>query len=397
MLTPAVSGVSRPPPGKESSMERSGVTPAGAVTAADLAELAVAQGPFLTVELTTEGGIDNAAYRSEQRWKTLRTELQESGAPEEVLAVVDPLVGDAHLHGEWLGVLATAQGQTHVEHADPAPPRDRGSWAPLPVLLPFLARRQSSPPYVAVRADRRGADIVAVRRDRPDLHRQAGGGDDPLAKAAPGGWSQRRYQQRAENTWEHNADDVAAEVTRLAHYVDARLVVVAGDTRAVTMIGDALPPDVAEILQVVEGSRSADGSEDVFVEEVERAVTAAVDADTEALLGKFREELGQSDRATEGIEATVASLARAQVEVLLVADSDRPAAAEERSAWFGPVPTQLGLSAQELRDLGVGTPQEAPLLDVVVRAALGTSAGIRLVPGDAGVAEGLGSILRWSA
>ena len=31
----------------------------------------------------------------------------------------------------------------------------------------------------------------------------------PITKIAAGGWSQRRYQQRAENTWEDNARDVA--------------------------------------------------------------------------------------------------------------------------------------------------------------------------------------------
>ena len=31
------------------------------------------------------------------------------------------------------------------------------------------------------------------------------GDDDPIHKAKAGGWSQKRYQQRAENTWKANA------------------------------------------------------------------------------------------------------------------------------------------------------------------------------------------------
>jgi hypothetical protein len=46
--------------------------------------------------------------------------------------------------------------------------------------------------------------------------------------------------------------------------------------------------------------------------------------------------------------------------------------------------------------MGVDEPQEARLVDVAVRAALGTGAGVRILP-DGDVPTGrLGAILRWS-
>jgi hypothetical protein len=46
--------------------------------------------------------------------------------------------------------------------------------------------------------------------------------------------------------------------------------------------------------------------------------------------------------------------------------------------------------------MGVDDPREGPLQEVAVRAALGTGAGVRLVP-DGDVPTGrLGAILRWS-
>jgi hypothetical protein len=372
-------------------MERTGVTPPGAVVAPDLADLVAATGPFLTVYLTTEADIDNAAHRSEQHWKALRRDLADAGAPEEALAAIDPLVPDAHLRGQTLAAVATSAGLAHAEHSPEPPPADRGTFETLPALVPVLEWRQSHPTHVGVLADRAGADIYLSRHDRPDLHREAGGDDDPLHKAKPGGWSQLRYQHRAENTWEHNADDVAAEIVSLVDRFDPRLVIVAGDVRAVQMIDDALPPQVTERLEVVSGSRTEDGSEDDFAAAVEGRLAGSVAADTIHLLEKFKEELGQDDRAADGASATLAALARAQVEVLLVHES----LDDERPALFGPEPTQVGLRADELA-LGVDEAQEGALVDVAVRAALGTGAGVRVVPGGDLPTDGLGAILRWS-
>ena len=372
-------------------METSGVTPNVAVDAPELAALVQSGGPFATVYLTTEGAVENAAQRSEQHWKTLRAELAEASAPEAVLEAVDPLVADAHLHGRCLAVVAGADGVVHVEHGPYPLPRDLARWAPLPSLVPLLDWRQEDPPRVVVLADRQGADLAAYRRSGPDLHREAGGLTDPVAKSAPGGWSQRKYQQRAENTWEQNAQDVAEQVTRLVDRVGARLVIVAGDVRAVQLLREALPREVSELLSEVPGGRSPDGSADMVAEEADRALTETVARDTSALVEKLREELGQGDRAVEGAERTLEALAMAQVEVLLVHDD----VFDDRRAWFGPEPAHVSAHEGTLRELGV-EPRPARLVDVAVRAALATGAGVRVVPPAEAPPDGLGAILRWS-
>ena len=359
----------------------------------DLAELVQAEGPFLTVQLTTEADIDNAAQRSEQRWRSIRDQAAAQGASEEVLAAVDPLVADAHLEGHGLSVVANASGAIHVEHGPRPPDRDLTRWAPLPSLLQAVTWRQGWPPYVTVLVDRQGADLVAYRREGPELRREAGGDDYPLRKPNAGGWSQRRYQERAENTWERNADDAAEQVVRLARRVDARLVVAAGDERAVTLLRDALPQDWVARLQVVSAGRSQDGSEQAFQGQARIAVERAVNADTDALMEKFREERGQDDRACDGPAATLSALAMAAVDVLLLGTDDPD---DARTASFGPDPTQVAETASDLRGLGVDQPVEGRLVDVAVRAALGTGAGIRIVGPGAGLDGGMGAILRWS-
>jgi hypothetical protein len=376
-------------------MERAGTTPQTIVDASDLAGLADGRGPFLTVHLTTDARIDNAAQRSEQRWRALRDHAAAQGTPEEVLAAVDPLVADAHLEGQTLAVVATEEGVVHVEHPPGPPTTDLARWAPLPSLIDVIRWRQELPPYVTVLVDRQGADLAAYRCQGLELETEAGGDDYPLRKPNAGGWSQRRYEERAEHTWERNAADAAEQVSRLADRVGARLVIAAGDERALVLLRQALPTGLVDRFQVVGGGRGADGSDESFEAQVQAALALAVNADTEAALEKFREELGQDDRASDGPAATLGALTMAAVDVLLVAPDDPQ---DTRTAFFGPDPAVAGATADDVRALGVDQPLEGRLLDVAVRAALGTGAGIRVVPaGATGPSGGMGAILRWSA
>src|SRR5438067_3492003 len=140
--------------GKVQGMEHTGVTPQVAVTAPDLAAKLVSPGPFLTVYLTTEPEVENAAQHSELRWKSMRSGLGDEGVPEGALAAVDPLVRDAHHLGATLAVIATAEGLVHADHEPEPPARDLARWAPLPVIGPLLEWRQSQTTHVVVLVDR---------------------------------------------------------------------------------------------------------------------------------------------------------------------------------------------------------------------------------------------------
>jgi hypothetical protein len=113
---------------------------------------------------------------------------------------------------------------------------------------------------------------------------------------------------------------------------------------------------------------------------------------TEGLLARFEEERGQKDKACAGAAATARALARAQVAVLLV-DAE---VANDKGLWFGPDPALLAASEQELKELGVDSPEEGRARDVLVRAALGTGAGIRVLEGAPALDDGVGALLRWS-
>src|SRR4051794_12408493 len=196
-------------------METSEPMTAVAVSDGEIVELARRPGPFVTVYLTTDAEIENAQQRAEQRWKTLRGDLVEQGAPEKHLASIDPLVADAHLRGRCLAVVVGSDGSPYVEHHHDPPTRDVGRWDALPALGPLIEWHQQAVPHVVVVTDRRGADLLAFGPQGGEPVSQVGDSDDPISKAAAGGWSQRRYQQRAENAWDENAKDVGSAVTDL--------------------------------------------------------------------------------------------------------------------------------------------------------------------------------------
>jgi hypothetical protein len=373
-------------------METSGEALPAAIHAPDLSNLVNGPGPFATVYLTTEAAVENAAQRNQVRWKSHRDALLAAGAPQEVVATVDEVVPEAHHEGEGLGVIVRADGAVHVEHGAAPPQVDRVSWAPLPRLVQLLAWRQSTVAHLIVLADRQGADVGAVAADGRALLREVAGDDTPISKVGAGGWSQRRYQERAENTWEKNAGAVADTVIRLASRIAPRFIAVAGDVRALTLLRQNLPADLAALVQEIGGGPSPDGSDDAVAARVAELIDQAAQSDTAAVLDVFREELGQRDRAADGAEATLAALAAAQVDVLLVHDDGD----DERTGWFGPDPTAVAITATTLRDLGVAEPTEGRLVDLAVRAALGTGAGVRAVPDIDVPTDGLGAILRWS-
>ncbi|HEU4399058.1 MAG TPA: Vms1/Ankzf1 family peptidyl-tRNA hydrolase [Actinomycetota bacterium] len=360
---------------------------------AEIARLFDATGPFVSVYLATEGDVEQAAERVALRWKNLRAGLLRDGVPEATLAAIDPLVEGSHTAGSTLAVIAAADGVLLSSSLPEPPARDAGvRHGALPDVLPLLAAAQAAVPHVAVLTDRTGADLAARVADGGGRSEHVAGRDSPhIHKPQAGGWSQPRYHHRAEALWESNAGEVADALTRLVDQVRPRFVAAAGDVRALQLLREHAPKRVRELIQVVGGEY---GSLDAVFAAADKLVAATVEADTEALLERFAEERG--DRAVEGAAATLAALGRGQVGTLLVAG---PVLDDQRTAWFGPAPTDVAGDRDALAALGVATPSEGRLVDVAVRAALGTGATVRLVdPGRRdGPRDGLGGLLRFAS
>lgn len=372
------------------------------------------EGPFVTIYLATDGAVQNAAQKIELRWKDVLRELAEVGVDETTRQALTAALGaEPHRQG-GTRVLIAAGGEVRLAMSLPdAPAAEVVRVAPLPYLLPLVDWAQNRLPHVVVLADRRGADILAYTdAAQPDISASVDTSRFPDHKTGTGGWSALRYEHKVEEDWKASAKDAAAAVERAAQQIDARVIIAAGDTYAVDGIRDHLPTAMQPIYRVIEGGgRSEDGSDALVAERVMEQLGDVIARNTIDLLAdfaKYRNRAakqrhsvdfggGQPDvaaNAADGVAETVAALRMAQVGTLLLSDLLH----EEDPAYFGPDPSHLALEPEALRDLGVGDPRRASLIDVLLRAAIGTDAQIRLVPGDTedSPKEGVGALLRYS-
>ena len=349
-------------------------------------------GPFASVYLDTSADVEQAPKEIELRWQALRRDLRAERAPEDLLVRLDEVVGGAHQEGDGL-VAVAARDRVVLRQNLATPIADTAAWGSAPHLLPLLEWRQDNPTYAVVLVDRTGAEIEVTSSWRPEYSTEVQGDDWPVRRINPGGWSQRRYQQRAENLWEDNAKDVAAALEKIASDDELELVVVSGDVRAVGFLREHLSEGFSPAIYEIEGTH-AQGVDEI-AEEVHKAVAAHAARTTEGVLEEFKEERGQQDRAVEGVGQTSRALSEARVETLILA----PDAGDRTGYVVAEEPTQVATDREALAGLRLGDVVEAPMADALVRSALAAGSAVRVIPSlspEHAPADGVGAILRYT-
>ncbi len=356
-----------------------------------------ATGPFATVCLDATRSGESGAHQVELRWRALRERLEDREVPRPILQALEAAAlaptGLAGPHGR---MLVAAGGELLLDRPLPQPPQpDSAGWDAVPDLLPFVRQYAWQVPHLLVVTDRTGADLTAFGFLGEEIDEETVSGDDhPLRKVSPGGWSQKRFQQRAENLWLDNADAVARQVDRLVAQSAARLVAVAGDVRAVAALKDHLGERASAIVvELRAGGRGSGVDEDALRKEVAEAVRVrAVEAVIE-VTDRFQEELGRQGAAVEGLAAVVTALRKAQVDTLLLRD-DPP---ETTQLYVGPEPLLIGVTEEDVRELGVEHVRPARGDAALVAALAASDASIVLVPRDGPrPANGIGALLRYA-
>jgi hypothetical protein len=364
------------------------------VDLSDLTPVLTAEGPFVTVHVGSESAVEQAADRYDLAWKNLLTELEDRDVPAPVRSALSEARGD-HADGPArLLVASLASGEVLL--AAPVavrPAVDTIDVGPLPRLLPLVSDVTARVPHVVVTADRTGADVTAFfETDKVAREVTVKGRTLHLHKVQGGGWAHRRYQHRSENQWKENGEDIADTAQQLAEQIGAEVIIGVGDEREVSLVHKALPAPWQDKYVVVPGGRG-EGGEDFNEQRVRDTVALHVAHETLGLLAEFAQERGQVKRACDGVEDVAAALRKAQVETLLVTT----AADQSATLWFGPDPAVLGVRRDDVVALGVDDPQEGPMVEVLLRAAVGTGAGVHLVPHEPAEAPngGVGAVLRY--
>jgi hypothetical protein len=367
------------------------------VDVTDIAKLYTTHGPYVSLYLNTPVAVENAAQRLDLTWRSTKKELLDAGVDELTVDALEPAVFDNRTDGNALVAFASHGQLLYSRRLPEELGRDLAIFGSLPYVTPLVSWRQTRVPHVVVLADRTGAEILAYVDDaEPVVSEEVEGSHDVVRRVQPGGWSQRRYQQRAIDSWEGNAAEVVDEIDRVARSIDAKAILIGGDVHAVRLIQDHLPEPMKGLVHVLEagGGRASDGGAPFTAAEIMDRMGEITLERLQLVLDEFQEERGQGDRATDGVNATVEAIRKAQVGTLLVHDDPD----DDRTLWFADDPSLVATARNDLDGVAdhVG---EGRLADVLIRAAVGTGADVVVVPGGGGTAipnEGVGAILRYA-
>lgn len=362
--------------------------------------------PFTTVYLDVTRADVAGEAEAADRWRAVRRTLEREGAPGAVLDEIGELVavptGVKGPHGRV--VVADAEGVRVDRVLSEPPAQPLAVFGPAPALLPAVRAAEETVDYVLVEVDRNGADLTwhtgdAGRTgDGSDVEHVEGGHDD-VHKVKEGALS-RRTQTRAEDSWERNAEAVAATLARRVAERAPDLVILTGDVRAVGLVRDEVDQHVREVLVEVPGGARGEGvKRDAFGAKVADALDAFRNRRREAVLARFREGQGRGGGTVTAIDDVIEVLRRGQVDELVLHESTLASGLADTELWVGPEPLQLGTSGADLDALGVAEDvrRRLPAGVALVRAALGQDAGVTFAEdGSVELVDGIGAVLRWS-
>ncbi|SFT62547.1 hypothetical protein SAMN04487904_104411 [Actinopolyspora lacussalsi subsp. righensis] len=329
------------------------------------------EGPFATVYLEGRSPSEESGEQLRLRWRDLRERLAGAGAGDAVLDALEASVlnveyGEEQANGRVL-VATENDGVLLAEPWDAAlGAGDAQYWTRLPELGAYVREECRSVRMLVVIADEQGAvvrqEVLAQQHHPRELGSETveGGAETDTHKPRGQALSHKQLQRRAEQAVEHNVEDIVARLRTIEAEFRPRLLVLAGETQARTMVRDKLTERLAELH--VDADRG--GNQDEAAEQ--------------ALTEQLREiaEKESARNAQERAEQLNAGLAHGQA-----VHGDHPVA---RAAEMGAVDTLL-------LEYGTGTEREAFLL----KACAETSARADLVESGTGLAEGVGALLRF--
>ncbi|GGY86183.1 hypothetical protein GCM10010300_33000 [Streptomyces olivaceoviridis] len=280
-----------------------------------------------------------------------------------------------------------------------APPQGLVHWGTLPHVTPLLDLAGEDPVSLVAYIDRTGADFElrsAVLQE--ETGHVTGSRQWPMHRAKASDWSERHFQLKVENTWEHNAREVAEALAACQAETGADLLVLCGEERECRSVRERLPQRLRDRTVEAEhgiGSRLLPGEvEDIRARHVRERVLAEVDRYRAARTPDEERRAA----AIEGVPQLVEAAREHRLAELLI----RPDAPDtHREVWIGEDPDQLAARRTELRNIGERHAWPARADDALVRAAVVTDAPVvSLTPvleeaGDEVAAGGMGALLRW--
>lgn len=360
-------------------------------------------GPWASVYADTSHHTEYAADQQKLMARATAARLSELGADAATCDAVRAALAEVRTGepGTEAGrALFATDGKVVLDTPLPGPPAAPFTmWGPLPRVTPLLEAVGDEPLCLLVRVDRTGADF--------ELHRDRGGepvghveGEEwPVHSTSRADWSERHFQTRVENTWEHNAEEIAEAARSTFENCGASVMLLVGDARERRAVHDKLPPQLRAVTYESDHGGRAPGAESRRLERDIAQVQAVYEREhASEVAGRFRAGAGPAGSGTPyaamGVPALVEAAREHRVDTLLISPHSPDGG---REVWVGPDPDQLAVRSSELQYLGVSRPVPARADDALLRSAVANGADAVVVRDpEQAPAGGLGAILRWS-
>jgi peptide subunit release factor 1 (eRF1) len=259
----------------------------------------------------------------------------------------------------------------------------------VPHLYPLAQLVENYPRYAAVMLDTNKARIVVFSVAKAEREEKVTG--EKTRRTSKGGWSQARYQRRADNFHTNHVKEVVDTLDRIVREEGIEHIVVAGAEVAVPLLREQLPKHLAD--KVVDVIGMPGNNDDSLLE---TTMTALREKDAETDIEKVQELMDAWQGGGLGVagpEATLSAFQLGQVEELIITASPetlKPVQTLPEDAAPGMV--QVDSSAPTAAD-----EKRFKLSDELVTRAQQTSARIRFIEDASLLADvgGVGALLRF--
>ncbi|MFF5900630.1 Vms1/Ankzf1 family peptidyl-tRNA hydrolase [Streptomyces argenteolus] len=361
---------------------------------AHLQPLYETDGPVVSVYLDTTRAAHDAEKQIELRWRAARRSLAEQGAEEETLRLLDGVVGGvAELPGPQGEALFASGGNLLGAFTLAEPPAaDSAQVLPVPDPLALAVDRDHQLPHVVVAVDREGADVEAYEAagHAPSLRRSFHGSTLHISRVKAGAEAQASFHRRSVNQGTENTGQAAEDVRSAAAQVDAEVLLVAGDPKAVGLLREhfAADPPLGKLVYVGGGRTDASAREGLRAA-VDTAIREEMAACHRGVLDTLEGELA-GGRALQGIPSVKEALSQGRVDTLLLT-ADRSGdpvlhASRRDPRALGTDPAALG------GDSSVFSAPAAPLL---LRSAVLSGADFTEILPPTRATDGVAALLRY--
>jgi hypothetical protein len=354
------------------------------------------EGPYATATLDATRIDPATSDRPEEIWANGRRHLEQLGAaPETLDAMEKSALEPSGRGGELTRVICGASGQLLLDLTFPGRPvRQKTSFSAVPHLMPLIRGLDAHEPYAVVRVDRTGADLEMVGITGTVLEDSDVTGDhDVIHKVSAGGMGERRIQTRAEDSWKHNAGEVARAIDSVVRRGKPAVVFLMGDERAMSLVEDQTSPDVRErLVPLATGGRARGVSKEAEAEAIEDELARRRAARQQKLRDDFEAARGTTGRGAEGLEAVVDAVRKAQVESLLLHDDP----ASDLTLHVGENASMIGLTEHDVRQAGASAPSTDRADAALVWALAATGGSVGLIDDSVQLRDGVAAILRWA-